>query len=573
MMDLAAIIQQAAILNNTQTAQAQEISSLMQGASKEASGVAENLQTAGKLSADAELTKLQGELNTQQARVKVANAFGTNANAQSDVLVAMGGLLRENAIQLINAQNQVSQIEANSDIVSNPLGWLTDLLEGDGARANRDALAAKFETTQGIVTGLNAATQTSVATQNAISETLTAKSIKDLAETKRLQAENDAAGARIDAAKYGVASIEALQALGADIFTRNLQMYNASEEAERWRVARADAQAARDEKKELAKDVEDMTSRINAYRTAFNLPPVNSAYIKRNWGSGKVGDMLRDQELAGWRILDNGGSTEGALGTKPSDAYFSVKSSDIKTPPAWKPSMDILDEAESTFNTAMSEIDPKTGKVFSESMTPEQARGRFDEIVKATAEGYKSRIVPGKGNPYEAPPIESVLSSPTQRAKALGTSRFAAAVLAPMVATGNTQPDPELMAATALTAAQKGDITLREAHEGIVTYYREAVGLKNASAGFTTMNIPPMEGYRIPNQFLVREGISPVVNIMAQTRFGVQLKQLSPEQKTISTVREIDLTNPADVMTMLTIMQSKETANSLLKEVKKEGSQ
>lgn len=572
-MDLTTIIQQAALLNNSQTAQAQQISDLMAGASKEASGAAKNLEQAGQLARDVEFTKLQGELNTQNARVKVANSFGTNVNAQSDIITSMGASMREDAIKLVEQQNRVSQIEANSDLISNPLGWLTDLLHGDDARAQRDALAASFDTKSKLVQNLNAATQTSVATQNAISETLTQTSIKQAAQLKVLDANNQAAQARIEAAKYGASSIEALQTVGAQNFSRQMQVYNAVEENARWQESKRAMLEQRAEKKEINDDVNDMVDRINAYRQTFSLPSVNAAYVKRNWGSGKVGDMLRDQELAGWRIIDNNGSTEGALGTKPSDAYFQIKSNDITPPPAWKPSISILEKSEAMFRDQMSQLDPQTGKSRSASMKPEEAQAAFDSIVTATAQEFQKRIRPDDGNPYEAPPIESVLQSPTREAQELKESKFGKLVLQTMVQTGVAKPTPELLMATALSSMEKDGLTLSEVRDGVTTYYREAVGLVNATGGFATMNVPAMTTYRIPNDFLqwrnttaTGENISwweapwALQKIAAKTLANKPTK----EERDMKRIHEIDLTNSADVTTALTIMQSRKVADKII---------
>lgn len=570
-MDLTTIIQQAALLNNSQTAQAQQISDLMAGASKEASGAAKNLEQAGQLARDVEFTKLQGELNTQNARVKVANAFGTNANAQSDIITSMGASMREDAIKLVEQQNRVSKIEANSDLISNPLGWLTDLLHGDDARAQRDALAASFDTKSKLVQNLNSATQTSVATQNAISETLTQTSIKQAAQLKVLDANNQAAQARIEAAKYGASSIEALQTVGAQNFSRQMQVYNAVEENARWQESKRAMLEQRAEKKEINDDVNDMVERINAYRQTFSLPSVNAAYVKRNWGSGKVGDMLRDQELAGWRIIDNNGSTEGALGAKPSEAYFQVKSNDIKTPPAWKPSMDILEEAESKFRDQMNQLDPKTGKAVSASMTPETSQAAFDSLVAETAQTYQKRIKPDAGNPYEAPPIESVLQSPTREAQELKESKFGKLVLQTMVQTGVAKPTPELLMATALSSMEKDGLTLSEVRDGVTTYYREAVGLVNASGGFATMNVPAMTTYRIPNDFLQWKATSMEEVSWWEAPWAIQKAAIktafnppSKAEREMKRIQEIDLTNSADVTTALTIMQSRKVADKII---------
>lgn len=577
-LDLASIIQQAALLNNQQSQQAGQIAGLSTQASKEASAIADLSTTAGNMAADAELTKLQGELATQNARVKAANAFGTNVNAQTDVITAFAQKMREDAVKLVKSQENVSRIEANSDLLGNPLGWLEDLLVGDGARAERDALAKSFDTTHKLVTNLNAATQTTVQTQNAISETLTQNSIKDLAQLKAIKGQQEAAQARIEAAKYGIASIEALQAMGSTQFNRNLQVYSAIKQEEQWRIARADRLAAQKERKAVDQDLTQMLESVNLFRQTFGQRPLTAEFVKRNWNDIEFRRGIMDMEQKGWRIQDNGGSTEGVLGAKPSQTWSTIQSGQIETPPSWKPSVSILEEASRVLNAelaAAGQKDPQTGMVQPTPMLgltsalkdAGQVRDAYDQIVKKSAQAAQALIKPATGNPYEVPPISNIFESPTAGAATLRDSKFGRDVLGALIQTGVPKPAPQLVIATALDLVDKGQLTFKEANDGIGAYFDEGVGVINATGGFATTNVPATSTYNVSLEDLLGERVSVGDTLSFQKAFNTALASpllLLPrflgEQPVKAPKLIFNLLDPQDRTTVLTILNSRKQA-------------
>lgn len=576
-MELSTIIQQIAVLNNQQTQQAEQVSGLMAGASKEAAGVATNLEQAGAMAADAELTALQGQLNTQNARVKAANAFGTNVNAQSDVITNFAQMMRQDAIKLVEAQDNVSRIEAGSDLLGNPMGWLEDLLMGDGARAERDALADSFSTKHKLVTDLNSATQTTVATQNAISETLTQKSIKDLSQLKALKANNEAAEARINSARYGVASIEALQQLGEKNFNRNMAGYNAIQADEQWRAARADRLAAQKEKKADEASLDEMLQSVNTYRQTFGMRPVDAAYVKRNWNDQEFRRNINSQEQAGWRIVDNGGSTEGVLGSKPSDSFGVIASGELTLPPSWKPSLSILDAANQKLQQEVALIGtvkdqmnqdaptPMLGLTKENRKDPAVMQAAFNKAADQIARDAQSLIKHGQGNPYQVPPVSNIFESPTRGAAALRESKFGRDVLGSIVQTGVPDPAPELVIATALNLMDKGEITLKEVNDGLGLYLDVGVGVVNATGGFSTTNVLGTNSYNVSLTDLAGQKPKILNNTYAgwTSLTGIAIDAAFGKQPLIAEKEVFNLLDPQDRTTVLTILASRKRAGQL----------
>lgn len=586
-MDLSTIIQQLAILNNTQQQQAEQVAGLMAGASKEASGVAKNLEQAGQMAADAELVRLQGELNTQNARVKVANAFGTNANAQSDIITGFAEAMRRDALELSKAQDLVSEVEANSDLLNNPVGWMQDLLFGDEIRAKRDALAQSFDTKQKLVTNLNAATQTSVATQNAITETLTADSIQKLAQVKALKGQNEAAEARIAAAKYGVASIEALQQQGAAQFNRNMAAYNAIESAERWNIQREEYLKAQKEKQDEDAWYADQAAAINATRQTFGGQPVNAMYVKKFLDSPRLGPELQEQSKMGWRIIQNNGSPEGALGGTPAEAYSRIKGMELNTPPSWTPGMKLLDYANTALQQDLAQVgqEDRLGKEIptplgftkATAKSPEALQSGYNAAVKQLTQTAAARIQHGTGNIYQTPPIDVILQSPTMDARRLKESKFGKLVLGSIKETGQSNPTPETVIATGLNLVGQGELTLPELNAGLGAYLEEGLALTQSTGGFATLNIPAVSSYNVSIEELAggarfqtpKSFAGQAWTSIVGSTLGLPRALLGDERPKVTAEKEIfDLLNPQDRTTVLTILASRKRAEQIMKATK-----
>lgn len=578
-ISLADIIGQAAATNAQQTGYATQQAGLYGQAAGQQEVIAQNQEKAGELARSAKLTELQGELNTQNARVKAANALGTNVNDVSNIITDLGEQYRQDALNLLDAQNKVSDIESNNDLLTNPLGFLRDLFVGGDARAKRDALAQKVDTEAKTIQNLNSLTQTTVQTQNAITETLSQNSIAQLAELQRVQAQNAAAEARTNAAKYGAASIEALQQVGAANFSRNMQAYNAVQENERMNMARQEHKLRLKALNDADAELQDTLDNINAYEKQFGRPLTTKMMLKKYYGSqGELGNYLRDADLGGFKLRQSGGSLAGVLGATPADSFFTAQTQNLNLPDSFAPSGEVLKQAYSTFETARSAaasnpmgVDSATGLSKKDFEKPETAKAAFNKIVGSIAAGYQTRIQSGKGNPYEAPPISSVLQSPTLGAQALARSKFGQTVLANLQATNIQKPSPEILMQTALASVNKGDITLSEARDGITNFYTEAVGLNNAVGGFAALNVPVMTTYNVRADDIVGTKTAKLATgpiSMAAQSISTALNPFAAGGYFSSTklVPQInfDLTKPQDVTTALTILQSTKMREQIL---------
>lgn len=571
--DLGSIISQAAQLSSTQTQQAQGIADLNTQSAALSQEASDKISTAGNLQSQAQLVQLQGELQTQKDRVQAANAFGTNVGDVSDIITQLGQGMRESAIKLTEAQAQVTEIEANSDIVNNPIGWLRDLVQGDGARAQRDALAQQFDTQQKLAAGLNAQTQSTVQTQNAISETLTQASITQTAEATALLAHAEASKQAIAGKQYGAQAIEALRQNGAQDFNRSIQVYSQITEDQRYKEGMALRQeqfAALQEQRKRGKledqEYVDATGRVNAYRTAAGMPAVNETFVRRTLTQGgDLGDDIRRQEASGMKLM--GGEVK-VFGNTPADTIAVLTKDQPNLPDSYKPSVTILQAAS---QVAADEISKKLLVPGNEDLkkNPAARAQILNESVNQVAKGYQANIQNDKGNPYQAPAISTVLS---EKNNGLAESKFGKIVLATLVATEQNYPTPDMLMASGIAAVDRGELSLNDVRDGVTAFYQNSVGINNATGGYLQLGVPAQQGYFTKLDSLKRS-IFPDIPAGAFENVGKNLFNPAASKATTAAAQRaskpLDMTKSTDVTLALTLMQSKKLADSILKRTPK----
>lgn len=572
--DLGSIIAQAGQLASTQAQQAQGIADLNTESAALSQEASDNIKTAGNLQSQAQLTELQGQLHTQQQRVQAANAFGTNVGDVSDIITQLGQGMRESAIKLTEAQAQVTEIEANSDIINNPLGWFKDLLQGDAARAQRDALAQQFDTQQKLAAGLNAQTQSTVQTQNAITETLSQASITQAAEATRLLADAEASKQAIAGKQYGAQAIEALRTNGAQEFNRSVQVYSQITEDQRYKEGAAlrqqqfeALQESRARGKLEDKEYTDATGRVNAYRTAAGLPAVNETFVRRTLTQpGDLGDDIRRQEAQGMKL--SGGEVK-VFGNTPADTISVLQKDQPKLPDSYKPAIGILQTAS---QVAADDINKKLLVPGNEDLKKDPAaRAKIlNQSVNAVAAGYQANIQNDKGNPYQAPAVSTILN---EKANGIADSKFGKVVLQTLVATEQNYPTPDLLIAQGLAAVQTGELSLNDVRDGITSFYQNAVGINNATGGYLQLGVPAQQGYNTKLESL-KKSIFPDIpvgafsDITKANFFDADAKKRLTESANRA-AKPLDLTKSTDVTTAITVMQSRKLADSILKRTPK----
>lgn len=565
--DLGSIITQATQLTGAQTQQAQQQADLLTQNQGLANTQAQNISEAGSLTAQAQLIEQQGQLETQKKRVQAANAFGTNVGDVSDIITQIGQSMRATAIKLVNKQGEVAQIEANSDLITNPVGWLNDLLNGDAARSERDALAAQFDTQQKVAQGLNAQTQSTVQTQNAITETLSAASIQANAEATQKLADAKALDAKIQGNAYGANAIQVMREVGSQNFNRQMQVYNQVTEDARWQegfaLRKEQLALTREQRKRGQTEDQyyaDAASQVNAYNKTAGLPEVSANQVRATLNqSGKIGDLMRDRQAQGFQILESG-TTARVFGDTPSETAARLERDKPNLPASFQPATSILQDS----------MTLASQRIQQESLDPTKADLKKDKAAQAkiyndTVVGFakqaQSNIKSGKGNPYEVVPIATV----TSENQVLAQSKFGKVILDTLVATGQPHPTPDLLVATVASSLEKGELSFNEARDGIAQFFSDAVAIKNATGGFLQLGVPMQEGYKTKLEGFNRSLFGSIGQSLEIAGGGLNARQVAADrQSEIAAAKPLDLTKPTDVTLALTVMRSKGLTKQIL---------
>ncbi|MND22543.1 hypothetical protein D3C80_129240 [compost metagenome] len=569
--DLNAIMQQAALANNQQAEGAQQIAGLSEQASGVAKAAADNIRTSGKYAAEAERTELEYELQTQSQRLGLANAFGTNQGAASDVITGLGQQMRQTGLQLIQQQAVVSEIEANSDLLGNPVGWLRDFLQGDGERAKLGALTNQFNSIAQVNQNLNAATQQGVQTQNAIKQTVTQESIGQLVTAKVAAAEAQASQQELEAIKYQIQGVNQLSNIGAEQFQRNMQVYNAGLQAEQIADAREDRKLRLQQFRKEVKDAESesayyvgVTDRIKKAAALTGRAEINldAAEVQRTYKSGGPrAALFQELEQIGFGLQEQGGSAVGLLGKDPFEASVKFAQLGGKADAAWSSgSQKIIERAVSIAGEELRKQQAKGIKI-----TPEAQKAAVNAAVGAQVTAGATNVSQARDDYNSLPNLTTIISAKDKVLSPAG-KLFAETVATDLVASGNDNPEAELVLATGVKLVQQGKLTQKQWKEGMLNFYQAGLGLKAATGGYTAFALPTPDSYRIKANRIVGDtswankilNITPI-GIAAEFGTGITEQIVGSEGPATS----FDLLDAADYDSLFTILMSKDRANKI----------
>lgn len=503
-LDLANLISEAELLSEQERGWANQVIQLNTTA-QELHQVATE-QTAAEVSAGAAVVEAANiaALETQNARLTVANSLGTNVNAVTDIITGLNEKMRQEAVALVDQQRAVGKLQSEATL-SNPIGLLKDVLVGDAERAKLASLEGNFDRTHKVLSALHNQTQTAAVTANAISAPLTKASIAAATEQAIAAGNAKLATMKMEGLNYGLAVIETKQKLGTSQFNRLMSIQDRIRQEAEWqenmRFRKEQFTSLQDARKDKQNDRvywQDVTARINVANAVMGLPPVNEETVSRTYPQNSpLGQSLRDKEYRGFVALESGGTI--TLGTDAAESYSTIVTHRPKLPEAFEPSRKLLEAGQAEIDRVSSLISSGTpvpagtntyGLTPTTIKDPAVVRRAFNNAVDGIAQRLLADTTIPE-NPYVAAPLTVI----AEQAPEFAQSRFFEEVAKPLINSGKIESDPAYVSSMAMSAVKAGKITLPEAISGTAALYQEAMAVKNDSGGLQVMGLPRQTKY------------------------------------------------------------------------------
>lgn len=563
-----------------------ELSDILRLAEQEEKAAQTNLNQLGQvLTTQADLTAKIGdsqarqtELNTQitvsaaqkkleaeQTNLKAAETLGTLPGAGSDIVTGLLNEIRTGTAKVNELEEEVADLAANSSI-TNPVGFLRNLLVGPLIRKQYEAEAFKLDSDLSKMSKLNATTSQTAAANNAIAQSMNAADIDKLAQAGQEAANVQRLLAAKESLGYGVQLIEAMRTMGAQQFNRALQMYQVLQEDKRYKETAELRQLQLDEartriveNKETKEDLAQGLAFTNYYRISNNLPELSSFQYKRLVvASGEEGDNIRRQERLGMNSYYSKGTQ--LLGSSPAEAWESIIIDNPNLPPAVRSGgAAVLEQANDAVNLVINGLSTGTGQLpegtetFGLTQTnlkdSKAVRLAINKAASTVSENLQLDLTKANNtNPYQAPPMQNVFKEFPQ----LLNSNFGQQVFKPMMDAGIGDTDAQKILEWTFKALDQNKIQFNEARDALYNYFEGAVAINNATKGFTRVGLSPQQGYRVKVGGLNR--VYPLVAPIS----GVYASKA---------IKTFDLTNRTEVNSALAFRMTEakvEQINSLL---------
>ena len=485
----------------------------LQGQAESAFGKASSAVSAGgeaqqellKQKAVVDAQRSLGEFQAQENARAAATALGTNMDVEGQVISQIGQTMRQSAVDMIQAQKEVAKLESNNSMFSNPIGFLQDLFFGDEIRGKAEATTKVFTSAAAALQGLNAATQQTAVTQNAISKVRTDASL--LAEQKMAAAEaaKAAATTRERLAGIDLDRINTISTLDARQTQLAIQAYSIKSQADE--ASRAESRRKAQEA-EAKKDIESMISSYNTAAQALGKRPVNSVDEFKELMS--VERMLPQNRRSmafmlekGYELQQTGKMTYGA---NPIEAMQTVEITKVPVNEPQKLLIQKINRARAGANNVdkvFQDMVAQLGKTEAQLDTATKITLREQAAKMATnakerpqlemnaisgaLQNWMSQVSVGDtSNPYAPPPINSVAGAPY-----LENNRFLAQYVAPTVATATAPVEfnPDNLLKYATDAINSG-ISTTEVAEGWAWLGRQAVLTNNSVYDYSKFGMP-----------------------------------------------------------------------------------
>lgn len=445
----------------------------------------------GQIDATAEAGMARAQQQNQQA----ASNLGSNMSDVGSLTMELGNVLRQNMTELNRQQAKVANIEANSDLLTNPLGWLEDLLTGDAERAKLKALKDQTDTAAKSLQTLNQATQQTAASNIAIAVTKDESTV--LAQQKLAAATADAAAAATQV-KLGGTAVDFLvtqQNFNHQQATLALAQRNAAAQDEQRLWLREQRELDRMQRQEAKVVDENLMALRNAGAADLGVATVTNI-------SGFKAMMQLDKELEAKLIARGQALQKGfkniPLAANPLEAVTAAQTMNIPLSPSeqqlTKKMAAIAPEATTKEGIQWLYPNMKQADVLALQADKKKHPEIVAQYLEKQALQQQATVKVGDSTNWYAPAsIGTLASQPYMQQNPF----LSQAVLPSAVAAPDTAFDPSALMTQGMELIDKG-MASKDVVEGISWMAAQLVNQASATTNYSRFALPPMTGLKMP---------------------------------------------------------------------------
>lgn len=459
---------------NQSTAQAGEmLQQLYGGASDLANQNAALITQTGDAAAMVAKTAGLAEVEAQQRTLEAATNLGTNPADAAFMLAELGTTVRDTYRQRDQAILATQKASQSNLFLDGPVEWLSQQAALPFLQENQQVAEARYINAKDAYATLNNLTQEAAQTNVAIAQTKNVTTVEAQAQAIRDEAAAKANAARIQGLQLNAEGIKEAQAMQQRMFDNNMRMQSMAMEQARFKLAQEEAADRKKQRAQNEKDVSTYLGAVNASRVSVGLPPYDEQQMRL-----KAGTAAGKAELDDWFEKGLVATTTGrqVIGNTPFDSMQTLSQNPTARP---APGTQSLLQQVGAFAGSQVSAAQQAGQLKNAKEIPTFA----NKTIQAEAERQQKNVTT-KGNWYSPPPLASMMDAETQN---LPVVRI---VIAPAIASGATDFQPEVYLPQALEAVRKGELTMNEAVSGISALAKKAVAYNNGYRNYQGIGLP-----------------------------------------------------------------------------------
>ncbi len=443
-------------------------------------------------------------LKAQNTRLKIANKFGTDVNAQTNVIDA---LVNTSAQAYADRDAALSEITKKQSVTifDNPLEYIMNRFTINADIAKHNAADARISNAEQRITQLNADTDSTIKVNKQLDESLTQATLEAATRLAASQANDAALKAKLDGIRNNSQGIKDVMAASKESLTNSFSLYSAAQSQEHLKqsMSSLELQRARfeNEKEEFATKrtgIEDakqfdssLLDNVNKGLVITGGKPLDNVTGKQALALMKGNSPLAKQYYDLYQIGQQS-AQEGrpVIATSIGNAAQILSELPVKITPAQMPVKNLINAARDEFvsrrntvGTPESQIDKNDRAAINKAIS---------DIGNSMFAQKAANIDPADGtNPFHIGSINQ-LGEVSEIVRALPIYQK---VFASKVSAGVQISDPKVIFQMTVDAFRRKDITYNEALE-LATIYHVGVGLSTAAKQFSAFGIVPPLSYK-----------------------------------------------------------------------------